>query len=144
MDMEDYKKEQQADLDGGASFTSAVAVSERSALSSVLSVSAGGAPADSEESKLETEKKMKEVLQLARNRTGRLVWQLCYGVLYHMVHKHADNANYLARYMSLIQNQLFLELGAEKLLLQMLGKRVGCARAHVPPCAHARLCARSA
>jgi len=144
MDMEDYKKEQQADLDGGASFTSAVAVSERSALSSVLSVSAGGAPADSEESKLETEKKMKEVLQLAPNRTGRLVWQLCYGVLYHMVHKHADNANYLARYMSLIQNQLFLELGAEKLLLQMLGKRVGCARAHVPPCAHARLCARSA
>jgi hypothetical protein len=39
-----------------------------------------------------------------------------------MVHKHKDNAHYLARYMALIQQQLFLELGAEKLLLEMLGK----------------------
>jgi hypothetical protein len=41
-----------------------------------------------------------------------------------MVHKHNDNAHYLTRYMTLIQQQLFLELGAEKLLLEMLGKRV--------------------
>ena len=73
-----------------------------------------------DEEELQEHVKLLEVLAKPKNRTGRLVCQLCYGVLYHMVYKHTVNANFLSQYMSQIQDQLILELGAEKLLLAML------------------------
>ena len=97
------------DADGGEAMPS-----QRSVHSAVSMVD------DEEEQEGEFLNMVKEVLARAQNRTGRLVCQLCYAVLYHMVHKHTANANYLAQYMTQIQDQLVLELGAEKLLLAML------------------------
>lgn len=62
----------------------------------------------------------KRVLGLNENRTARLVCELCYRVLRHMVHKHAKNSVYLARFMEQIQQQLSLDLGAERVLLGIL------------------------
>jgi hypothetical protein len=122
MQEEDAKlRAQKLALDNGASMNSfrSVVSASGSASGSVLR---DAAQTPSQQNKREMEKKLKEMIKQPHNRTGRLVWQLCYSVLYHMVHKHKDNAHYLARYMALIQQQLFLELGAEKLLLEMLGK----------------------
>ena len=120
-DMQEYAK--QLALDNGASMNSFRSVVSGSG-SGAGRVSRDADQTQSQQNKLEMEKTLKEVIKQPHNRTGRLVWQLCYSVLYHMVHKHNDNAHYLTRYMTLIQQQLFLELGAEKLLLEMLGKRV--------------------
>jgi hypothetical protein len=97
-------------LDGGSSF-----ISQHSQRSAAMS---GVSNIDEEEmQEMET---LREVLSKPHNRAGRLVCQLCYSVLYHMVHKHTVNSNYLAQYMTQIQDQLILELGAERLLLEML------------------------
>lgn len=60
------------------------------------------------------------ILGHVRNRSVRLVCEMCYRVLCCMVHKHPGNANYLAKYLDAIQEQLVMKLGAGKVLLEML------------------------
>jgi hypothetical protein len=54
------------------------------------------------------------------NRPGRLVCELAYEVLLHMVRRHRPNATRLAKHLDELQQQLALRAGAERLLREIL------------------------
>ncbi len=54
------------------------------------------------------------------NRPGRLVCELAYEVLLHMVRRHRSNAMRLAKHLDELQQQLALRAGAERLLREIL------------------------
>ena len=64
------------------------------------------------------------LLQAPVNRPGRLVCELAYEVLLHMVRRNRTIAVRLAKHLEELQQQLALRVGAEQLMREILGRLV--------------------
>eukprot|EP00960_Hanusia_phi_P040112 754256-Hanusia_phi.AAC.3 len=60
------------------------------------------------------------LLNLPKNRSAKLVLQMCYSVLWHIVHKHKKNSIEIANFLHEMQDHLVLDIGAERVLLEVL------------------------